>query len=288
MTIIPIKPDRVIQNVDRVVKASEFDDAQHLYVTGEPFLTIQGEGPLGGRVAWFVRLAGCNFGDKTTSEQSPGMCAFCDTSFQIDKANQITPMDLLARIVNDDKFKPEHILVITGGEPTLQKRQLAEFLRIAQPCFEVMQIETNGTQSAFFAYVDAQEGDDWKAMRDNTVVVISPKATEITGKYTPTSRTVMYSGFMQTAFKFLLSADDPCYREVPVWAREFQAHEYGSVYVSPIAVYKKPYQGEISSAWDHELIDADTTSRNYTYAAAYAIEHGLQLSIQQHLFCTIP
>jgi len=148
-----------------------------------------------------------------------------------------------------------------------------------------VQIETNGSQAAFFKLIDHPDARD---MVDKLIVVVSPKATEITGKYTETSRSVLYGPQSLTALKFLLSADDPCYKEVPLWGREHMSNDNGPVYVSPIAVYKKPYQGEISSAWDHELIDAEATSRNYSYAAAYAIEHGLNLSIQQHLFCTIP
>lgn len=277
-----------IQHVDRVVRAAEFNEEKELHVTGVPWLTLQGEGPLAGRVAWFVRLAGCNFGDKGTSAKGPHQCQFCDSFFKIDEANKFDPLVLLSTIIEDSKYDRRQILVITGGEPTLQAKTLWHFMKAAAPYFSQLQIETNGTQAAFFKYADSDESADGKIARDLTTIVISPKASEITGKYSPIARTVLWSSLSSIVLKFLISDEDECYKEVPDWALAFsKSDDAPEVYVSPIAVYKKPYVGEISSAWDHDLIDPVKTSKNYSYAAAYAIKHGLRLSIQQHLFCAI-
>jgi organic radical activating enzyme len=212
----------------------------------------------------------------------------CDTSFQIDQARRVLPYELVNEIVKDERYDERHIVVVTGGEPTLQSSMLLEFLILAAPHFELLQIETNGTQAAFFKKADGMTSEEADYMHDKTTIVVSPKATEITGKYSPTSKTVLYSGFMMTALKFLISADPTSpYHMVPDWGLDHSLNQNGPVYVSPMAVYKKAYQGEVSSAWDHELIDAEATARNYSYAAAYAIQHNLQLSIQQHLFCAI-
>ena len=283
-TVIPIQ--RVIQNVDRIVKPSELDNSPLLYVTGAPFLTIQGEGPEAGKPAWFVRLAGCNFGDKTTAEKSPGMCAFCDTNFKLSEATEYDPSFLLRSIIEDERFDASQILVITGGEPTLQVQTLLRFMNVAAPFFSRIQIETNGTQARFFRQAE-NTAFGLREMLDKTTIVVSPKASELTGTYTPTSETVLRNVFDSTALKFLISADDPLYNKVPQWAQVFAREHRIPLYVSPIAVYKKPYQGEISSAWDHDLIDPVATAKNYGYAAQYAIENGLRLSIQQHLFCAI-
>lgn len=68
MTFSPIVP----QNVDLAISPRDYKDlpANHLWVHGE-FFTLQGEGPFAGKTAYFVRLAGCNYGDKDLH------CKFC-------------------------------------------------------------------------------------------------------------------------------------------------------------------------------------------------------------------
>lgn len=103
------------------------------------FYTIQGEGPLSGRAAVFIRLAGCNL-------QCPG----CDTQYTEGRKT----MDI--HDICDEAYRqidPDHnyhmpIAVITGGEPFRQNltplcNLLMTYLFDKQG-FEV-QIETNGT-----------------------------------------------------------------------------------------------------------------------------------------------
>lgn len=71
----------------------------------EQFLTIQGEGRSVGRLAYFIRLAGCNL-----------WCQWCDSLHSVDpqlfkhKTFQID----FSKIPTDC-----HLIVVTGGEPTL-------------------------------------------------------------------------------------------------------------------------------------------------------------------------
>lgn len=77
----------------------------------ETFLSIQGEGPMQGRPAFFVRLAGCNL-----------TCKFCDTKYAqkptdaIDISEVRDEMLALARA-----HGPDFMFVITGGEPLVQQ-----------------------------------------------------------------------------------------------------------------------------------------------------------------------
>ena len=93
------------------------------------FDTIQGEGPSLGAPAAFLRLAGC-----------PVDCKFCDTA-EVWKSSQkvkiswlydqIEETGLLEKLVDGDE-----ILVITGGSPLLQQKNLAILLEIlSEPCF---------------------------------------------------------------------------------------------------------------------------------------------------------
>ncbi len=105
------------------------DDGRRLWIQ-EVFYTLQGEGPLTGQAAVFVRLAGCNL-----------RCFWCDTDFE---SSTWTPTieELLSKI---ERVRPDasDLVVVTGGEPLRQnivpliEALLANKLRV--------QIETSGT-----------------------------------------------------------------------------------------------------------------------------------------------
>lgn len=96
-------------------------------LVNEIFESVQGEGPYAGVWATFVRLSGCNLG-----------CEFCDTDYSVSIAQTI---DEIAQQV----YKLDNkLVVITGGEPTLQKGLndlTAHLTHWGYTC----QIETNGT-----------------------------------------------------------------------------------------------------------------------------------------------
>jgi len=96
----------------------------------ELFTSIQGEGPNIGVPSTFIRLAGCNL-----------RCKWCDTKYAWSEGKNIS-IDKIIKYIERQGLK--HV-VITGGEPLLQKEDL-EIL-----CWELLfrydiEIETNGTQ----------------------------------------------------------------------------------------------------------------------------------------------
>ena len=264
----------ITQNIDRIVTKNDFKGPDLAVTT--IFRTLQGEGPYAGWPAVFIRFAGCNFGNKTD------YCKFCDTSFQLDQAKWFSVDGLVEEVKT--VYKPGDIIVITGGEPTLQPLlpsfMLALSAGLSGPApLSVIQLESNGTQAYFFVQAPELRHD---LARLGTVLslVVSPKANEKAGRYGQLSRTVLDNiDFL----KFVLSADPAsAHHTVPEWA------PVSKTYVSPMAEYKKAYQGEVSSIWDHDLIDAPATQRNYAYAAQVAINNGMKLSVQTHLFTAIP
>lgn len=261
-----------VLNRDRAITNRDYksDPPDTLRVTSV-FPTIQGEGPYAGRASIFIRLSGCNFGDKNY------FCAFCDSSFEFDNASILTYSELEQRILDIPEYHPNMVLVITGGEPTLQDN-LIPFLVRVRHLFSVLQIETNGTQSSWFKKLDVvRELDDLK-------VIVSPKASYKAKKYPQTHSEVLAR---TTALKFVLEdVEGSPHNTIPDWAFDFR-DEGHTVYVSPMAVYRRPYSGEVSSAWDHTLIDAEKTERNYNYAGRYALKHNLCVSIQGHLFLAL-
>lgn len=106
----------------------------------ESFVTVQGEGPHTGAPATFLRLAGCNLA-----------CTWCDTPYswdwsRYDRATESERADTaeLATVLAENHPR---LLVITGGEPLLQRTGLAVLLtQLTDPAWR-FQFETNGTVS---------------------------------------------------------------------------------------------------------------------------------------------
>ena len=116
-----------------------------VYHINEIFYSLQGEGFHTGRPAVFVRFAGCNL-----------RCPFCDTDF-----SHSEPMtaEQIARRVFDYSTHPHTLIVLTGGEPSLQvDKELVDALHAHQ---QTVTIETNGTRPV-------PDNIDW--------VTVSPKA----------------------------------------------------------------------------------------------------------------
>ncbi|NMC34087.1 MAG: 7-carboxy-7-deazaguanine synthase QueE [Veillonellaceae bacterium] len=94
----------------------------------EIFNSIQGEGPLLGLPCTFVRLSGCNLD-----------CWYCDTENKDEINMKLTPQELINKALH---YKTNHV-VITGGEPMLQKDLIKEFIELL-PNDVGVSIETNG------------------------------------------------------------------------------------------------------------------------------------------------
>ena len=92
------------------------------------FYSLQGEGRNTGRAAVFVRFAGCNL-----------RCGFCDTDFA--SYELLSDDDILRRI----KDFPSRLVVLTGGEPSLQVDE--PFLNLLHEHGYEIAMETNGTHT---------------------------------------------------------------------------------------------------------------------------------------------
>ena len=106
-----------------------------MYRVNDIFYSLQGEGRNTGRAAVFVRFAGCNL-----------RCPFCDTEF--DSYSEMTADDILQRI--DQVVKANQpsslLLVLTGGEPTLQVDE--DFVDLLHRHGYEVAMESNGTRPA--------------------------------------------------------------------------------------------------------------------------------------------
>jgi organic radical activating enzyme len=115
----------------------------------ELFDSIQGEGPSAGARATFLRLALCNL-----------RCGFCDTKYTWDWRQYSYEDEVKLANVDDvaARLQAAHgrRVIITGGEPLVQGKALAELLPLL-PADLWIEVETNGTlrpPAALLARVD--------------------------------------------------------------------------------------------------------------------------------------
>lgn len=249
------------------------------------FATLQGEGPFSGEPAVFVRLSKCN-----------RACTFCDTWF--DSGDVLTFDQILEKIhgavdtevsrnqLNREAYMDRLLIVITGGEPMLQKN-LTAFLEFLHEQGFRTQIESNG--------------DFLRPLPPETTLVVSPKANDNTGRYGDLRPDVFARA---NVLKFVVSSDPTStHHEVPAFAYEFRKQKGPrSVYVSPMNIYNyvprkvgnnatlemRSEVDERISFWTPGLLNADANQKNHEYAALLAMRHGFTLQLQIHLFASLP
>lgn len=100
--------------------------------------TIQGEGPSAGRHCCFVRLATCNL-----------HCAWCDTPYTWDWDHYDREVEAhtvsVPAILDNLEARLPRMVVVSGGEPLLQRGPLGELLAGCARRDWRTEVETNGT-----------------------------------------------------------------------------------------------------------------------------------------------
>lgn len=103
----------------------------------EIFYSLQGEGRHTGRAAIFIRFSGCNL-----------KCSFCDTDFK--DYQEMSDEDILYKVeeLRKDKIKdagqPKPMIILTGGEPTMQVD--GAFIDMFHAADYFVAMESNGTK----------------------------------------------------------------------------------------------------------------------------------------------
>ena len=115
------------------------------------FYSLQGEGRNTGRAALFVRFAGCNL-----------KCPFCDTDFASyhELSEDYIMAELVVRCMDLGLTEEKPMVVLTGGEPTLQVDE--DFVDLLHEEDFYVAMESNGIQPA-------PQNLDW--------LTVSPKET---------------------------------------------------------------------------------------------------------------
>ncbi len=239
-------------NIQPISKFEDRDNGSTLLVHSI-FHTIQGEGPLTGHPAIFIRLGGCNL-----------QCPACDTDYTVEEidagcgfAKGRMSVEAIVQEVGKMHVGPL-LVVITGGEPFRQN--------ITPLCLALIdsdyavQIETNGTLPPPLGF-PASTG-----MAEGAWVVVSPKA----GKVHPSTADIAI------AWKYVLDADsyDPD-DGLPIRALEHPAHPRvarppenfprGAIYVQPA-----------------DMKDPERNARNLRQVVRTCMRHGYTVQVQLH------
>lgn len=258
------------------------DHSDSLFVRSH-FLTWQGEAPFIGRRALFWRLGGCNKGSKA------GMCDFCDTDFRMSESAWWTIGDMLKASLAIFETSPFEMVVVSGGEPLIQRKAVAEFCRLLHEMMWlrgggsalITQLETNGDYlSQYWSYANTQGllTGPYKHR-----VVCSPKVRR-SGPYEVPEGA--FHDFVD--LRCVISGDpDSPYHYLPA-----NTTNHPRVWLSPMTTYKRaPAPGEVPSFWDDSLVDIEATRRAYIRAKLLASLAGatrpIGLSLQSHLLYAV-
>lgn len=104
-----------------------------MFRVNDIFYSLQGEGRNTGRAAVFIRFAGCNL-----------RCPFCDTEFNTYR--EMSGEEILAEVSSLVTSAEKPIIVLTGGEPTLQVDEA--FVDLLHSHGYYVAMESNGTRPA--------------------------------------------------------------------------------------------------------------------------------------------
>lgn len=234
----------------------------------EIFYTIQGEGPLAGRPAVFVRTSGCNL-----------RCFFCDTDFS--DGELLAPDEVYRRVeaLMPSAMQGGGLVVITGGEPLAQQIvPMVEYLWTEGEY--AVQIETAGT-----CWPSGGEGDRLERLlmrtaflRRSVSLVCSPKTPLVHAKVAACCR----------AYKYIIRSEEQDPTDLlPAYSTQQRGHK-ARLYrpmsdpraLGDFAVYVQPC--------DEGAGNEAATNANWSACVQAALAKGYRLSLQQHKLLNLP
>lgn len=208
----------------------------------ESFLSIQGEGEFSGRLAIFVRFAGCNlrctgFGGQKISPKTGQILLGCDTikaaqseHFKESLGYKKLDFNALCELIKSFNA-PAAIVVLTGGEPLLHLKN-AHFKAFIAYLIEqkrLVQFESNGTICPDFSKFPAL-----KACHFALSVKLANSGESKEKRINSLALKSIFAN-AKAFYKFVLSGRDDEIDEI----NEILALQNGQVWLMPLAASKK-------------------------------------------------
>lgn len=216
------------------------------------FYTIQGEGPLTGCPALFIRLAGCNLA-----------CHFCDTQFDTKSESPEPVEQLMTTLLSQYTDDQRKIVVITGGEPFRQ-----DFSRLATALLssgtQQIQIETAGT-------LWQPNMEPW-LMTGQVMLVCSPKTPKIHPSIAKYCR----------HYKYIVTAGELSQLDgLPNRGTQISTKD------KELILYRPRYAGDWVTVWvspcdAYDEYDALQNKANMIAARDSALKFGYRVNLQIH------
>ncbi|MFN2421041.1 MAG: 7-carboxy-7-deazaguanine synthase QueE [Gemmatimonadota bacterium] len=222
--------------------------------TGEPeiFASVQGEGVTCGLPSVFVRLGLCNL-----------RCGFCDSAYTWDWRLYDPKLEMMSSDVEDVARRVMERagdgirnVVLTGGEPLLQARELAELASLLHAEGFRIEVETNGTVCPSDEL--AAEVDQWN---------VSPKLES--SENTRTRREI------PAALEWFARAADAYWKFVVISPEDL------SEIKELVARYRVPKERVILMP---EGTDAETLTERSRWLSGTCQENGFRLGTRLHVF----
>jgi 7-carboxy-7-deazaguanine synthase len=104
----------------------------------EMFYSISGEGNSAGEPTLFIRMQGCNLFEH-------GGCSWCDTKYAQDESEGSKDLNLSQILQFIIQYPQCDNIIITGGEPLVQKEDLIELVTWLREHGYDIEVETNGS-----------------------------------------------------------------------------------------------------------------------------------------------
>lgn len=178
----------------------------------EQFISLDGEGPTAGELAYFVRFNDCNL-----------RCTWCDTVYSWDGTSPIvrkTPQELYTEI----KASGIKNITLTGGEPLIQQHILPLLRLLADDAALCIHIETNGAVdiAPFRAACPAE----------NIHYILDYKLPE-SGMESHMCRNNLETVTERDVYKFVIASEADLQRAIEV-IRQYNLQHRCQVFLSPV------------------------------------------------------
>lgn len=187
---------------------------------------VQGEGKSAGKEVMFLRLSGCNLA-----------CTWCDTPYTWNwKGTKFLHTEKFDKKAETHKMSAQEVyiqlttkaptcksLVISGGEPMLQQKELIPLMIMLKEDNYWIEVETNGTVVPLDQFITLIDQINCSPKLENSGRDNPSKKREI-----PKALTAL-SGSSKTSFKFVVSSN----QDMPEILRLIKEYAMKEVYLMP-------------------------------------------------------